>query len=79
MPSALFRDAIWVAEPRSEPTESWIQYLDRTRRELEAAGHPTMAGPELLRHIDELRGDDDRIESIRREMEADRCFGGGIE
>ena len=79
VPAGRVRVTIRVAEPRSEPTESWIQYLDRTRRELEAAGHPTMAGPELLRHIDELRGDDDRIESIRREMEADRCFGGGIE
>jgi hypothetical protein len=50
-------------------TEDWLQYLQRTRRELDAAGRATMTEQEVRTHIDGLRADDDRIEAIRRQSE----------
>lgn len=76
LPAGRVRVTIRVAAPAAEHGEDWLQYLQRTRRELAAAGHPTMTEQELLQHIDDLRGDDDRIEAIRRELEGGRGLPG---
>ena len=72
LPAGRVRVIIRVAAPPGESPESWLQYLQRTRGELEAAGHPAMTEQEAQSHINWLRADDDRIEAIRREMEDER-------
>jgi hypothetical protein len=69
LPAGRVRVTIRVAAPVAESGEDWFQYLQRTRAELEAAGHPIMSEQEARNHIDWLRSDDDRIETIRRELE----------
>ncbi len=59
------------AEP-IPPKEDWWQYMQRTRRELEAMNYPTMTEHEVQSHIEWLRGDDDRIEEVYRQLEEER-------
>jgi hypothetical protein len=54
------------------PQEDWWQYMLRTRRELEATNYPTMTEHEVQSHIEWLRGDDDRIEEVYRQLEEER-------
>lgn len=49
-------------EPPAPVTETLVEFVDRTRRELEAAGHKFMNDDEVTAWIEELRADDDRIE-----------------
>lgn len=56
-------------EPAAPETESLIDFVDRTRRELEAAGHKFMNDEEVTAWIEELRGDDDRMEEIYRQAD----------
>jgi hypothetical protein len=72
LPAGRVRVTIRVAAAPAEPTESWLQYMERTRRELEAAAYAPMTEQETQSHVNWLRADDDRIETIRREMEDER-------
>jgi hypothetical protein len=56
-------------ESQTQPTESLIEFVARTRRKLEAAGHHFMSDEEVAAWIEELRADDDRIEEIYRQAE----------
>lgn|SRR5262245_12030412 len=69
LPPGRVRVIIQAAAPAAQVTEDWHQYLQRTRRELDAVGRPSMTEQEVRSHIDELRADDDRIEAIRRQIE----------
>jgi hypothetical protein len=72
LPPGRVRIIIQAAAPVADVTEDWLQYVQRTRRELEVAGHPTMSEQEAQRHIDGLRAGDDRIEAIRRQIDGGR-------
>jgi hypothetical protein len=52
--------------------ETWWQYLQRARAELEVAGHHFSTGEEVDRHIEELRSGDERIDDIHRQVEESR-------
>ena len=56
-------------ETVAQPAESLMEYVDRTRREVEEAGHHFMNDEEVTAWIEELRGDDDRIEELYRQTE----------
>jgi hypothetical protein len=56
-----------VPEPAQE---GWWPYMQRIRAEREAAGYPFMDEKEMNAWIEELRGDDDRIEQAYRDIEA---------
>ena len=56
-------------ETPTAPTETLIEFVDRTRRELAAAGHKFMNDEEVTAWIEELRADDDRLEEIYRQAE----------
>lgn len=62
-----------VCEQR--PAEDWWQYLQRTRQELEQQNYPTMTEQEVESHVNWLRGDDDRIEDVYRQIEEERRRG----
>src|SRR5439155_11526184 len=59
-------------EAPAKPTETLVEFVDRTRRELEAAGHHFMNDEEVTAWIEELRADDDRIEEIYRQAEEEK-------
>jgi len=44
-----------------KPKESLVEFVNHSRRELEAAGHKFMNDEEVTAWIEELRSDDDRI------------------
>ena len=56
-------------EPQPQPAEGLIEFVQRTRRELEAGGHKFMNDEEVTAWIEELRSDDDRIEEAYRQAE----------
>lgn len=51
--------------------EDWWQFMQRTRRELEAAGHHFMNEEEVNAHIEWLR-EGDRIDDLLREVDEQR-------
>jgi hypothetical protein len=53
------------------PAEDWWQFMQRTRRELEAAGSDFMNQEEVEAHIDWLR-EGDRIDDLLREADQER-------
>lgn len=53
------------AEP-APSEETWWQFMQRTRRELEAAGHPFMNEQEVNAHIEWLREGDQIDEMLRQ-------------
>jgi hypothetical protein len=56
-------------EVRPPPKEDWWQYMQRARRELEAMNYPFMNKEEVTDWVQELRADDDRIETAYRQAE----------
>jgi hypothetical protein len=59
-------------ERPGQPAEGLIEFVDRTRRELEAAGHRFMNDEEVAAWIEEQRGEDDRIEEVYRQAEEEK-------
>jgi hypothetical protein len=53
------------------PPEDWWQFLQRTRRELEAAGHPFMNEQEVTAHIEWLR-ERDHIDELLQQADGGR-------
>ena len=53
------------------PKEDWWQFMQRSRRELEASGARFMSDTEVSSHIDWLR-EGDRIDDLLREAEQQR-------
>src|SRR4051794_39215909 len=54
------------------PQESWWEFMQRARRQLEGAGCRFMNEQEVTAWVEELRADDDRIEEVYRQIEAER-------
>src|SRR5438105_1437580 len=76
VPPGRVRVRVESLEPQAQPAEDLIEFVRRTRRDLEAAGHRFMTGEEATAWIEELREDDDRIEeAYRRAEEANRQQG----
>jgi hypothetical protein len=71
LPQGRVKVIIQAGSPR-RPDGGWWQYLQQARRELEAMNYPTMTESEVQSHIEWLRGDNDRIEEVYREMEEQR-------
>ena len=59
-------------EPLAPATETLVEFVERTRRELQAAGHKFMNDDEVTAWVEELRADDDRIEEIYRQAEEEK-------
>jgi hypothetical protein len=76
LPAGRVRVTIRVAMPESAPAEDWLQYMQRTRRELEVAKTPMMTDDEARSHIDWLRSDNDGLKQIHREVEDGRRRSG---
>jgi hypothetical protein len=72
VPPGRVRVRVESLEPAGRPAESLTQFVDRTRRELEAAGHKFMNDEDVAAWIDEMRADDDRIEQIYRQAKEQR-------
>ena len=63
-----------VLRQEAEPTpvkEDWWQFMQRARRELEAAGHRFMNEEEVNAHIEWLR-EGDRIDDLLRQADEER-------
>jgi hypothetical protein len=76
VPPGRVRVRVESLEPQPPPAEDLIEFVRRTRRELEAAGHRFMTDEEATAWVEELREDDDRIEeAYRRAEEANRRQG----
>jgi hypothetical protein len=72
VPPGRVRVLVESLEPISPPTEGLIEFVDRTRRELEAAGHRFMNEEEVAAWIEDQRSDDDRIEEAYRQAEEEK-------
>ena len=59
-------------ETPTAPTETLVEFVDRTRRELAAAGHKFMNDEEVTAWIEELRGGDERMEEVYRQTEEEK-------
>ncbi len=59
-------------ETPATPTETLVEFVDRTRRELAAAGHQFMNDEEMTAWIEELRADDDRIDEVYRQAKEEK-------
>ena len=57
----------------AQPTEGLVEFVERVRREMEAAGSHFMNDEEVSAWIEELRSEDDRIEEAYRQAEEQRC------
>ena len=56
------------------PQESMLEFVQRSRRELEAAGHKFMNDQDVTAWIEELRDgwNDDRIDEVYRQAEEEK-------
>ena len=59
-------------ETRTPLQESLVDFVKRTRRELEEAGHKFMTEEEVAALIEDLRADDDGLEKIYEECAQQR-------
>ncbi len=57
-----------IGQP-SSPSENWWDFLQRTRKELQAAGSPFMSEDEVQVHVEDLRSGDERLDAIYRRLE----------
>jgi len=54
-------------EAPAKPTETLVEFVDRTRSELEAAGHKFRTKEEIDAEIEELRNEwDERLDELER-------------
>jgi hypothetical protein len=59
-------------EQGAQPSESLPQFVERLRREMEAAGSPSMNDDEVTDWVEELRSEEDRVEEAYRQAEDKR-------
>jgi hypothetical protein len=59
-------------EVGAKPAEGLVEFVDRIRHEMEAAGSHFMNDEEVSAWIEELRSEDDRIEEAYRQAEEER-------
>jgi hypothetical protein len=72
VPPGRVRVRVESLEPPAKPAESLTAFIDRARREMEAAGSRFMNDEEVAAWIEELRSDDDRIEKIYEQLEEEK-------
>jgi hypothetical protein len=55
-------------EAPAKPHETLVQFVERSRREMEAGGHKFMNDDEVTAYVEEMRNDsdDDRLEEVYR-------------
>jgi hypothetical protein len=74
LPAGIHRDPVEeevpAPSPPGEPPEDLVQFLTGARARIEAAGSHFMDDQEVQTYIDELRGEEDRIGAIDREINA---------
>ena len=76
VPPGQVRVRVESLEPPAPPAEGLMEFVERTRRELEAAGHRFLTSEEATAWIEELREDDERIAAAYRQTaEANRQAG----
>ncbi len=75
VPAGKVRVRVESVEEPARPAESLVEYAERTRRELAAAGHKFMTDAETDIWMEELRDEGDRIDEIYREIEAEKRRG----
>ena len=56
----------------SSSTENWLEFLERSRSELEAAGSYFLTDDEVQAHIEDLRSGDERLDALHRRIEDER-------
>lgn len=61
-----------LLKSEAKPAEGLVEFVDRLRREMEAAGSHFMNDEEVSAWIEELRSEDDRIEDAYRQAEEER-------
>ncbi len=67
VPPGRVRVRVESLESPTPPAEDLIEFVRRTRRELEAAGHRFRTREEIDTELDELRGEwDDRLDQLDR-------------
>jgi hypothetical protein len=67
VPPGRVRVRVESLESPAQPAENLIEFVRRTRRELEAAGHRFRTQEEIDAELDELRGEwDDRLDQLDR-------------
>ena len=67
VPPGRVRVRIESLEPTAPPTESLIEFVQRSRRELEAAGHRFRTKEEIDAELAELRNEwDERLDGLDR-------------
>jgi hypothetical protein len=67
VPPGRVRVRVESLEPQPQPAEGLIEFVQRTRRELEAAGHRFRTREEIDAELEELRGEwDDRLDQLDR-------------
>ncbi len=60
------------AEAKKPPSEGWWPYMRRVRAEREAAGSRFLNESEMEERLRWLRGDEERIDQIYREMKDEK-------
>jgi hypothetical protein len=67
VPPGRVRVRVESLEPPGQPAESLIEFVARTRRELEAAGHRFRTREEIDTELEGLRGEwDERLDELNR-------------
>lgn len=61
-----------MPQTEAKPAEGLVEFIDRLRREMEAAGSHFMNDEEVNAWIEELRSEDDRIEDAYRQAGEER-------
>src|SRR5262249_21290901 len=71
LPAGRVRVTVQVVEPAPPPAETLLEFVQRSRRELEAAGSPFMNEQELNAHVEWLR-QGDSIDELLGQAEEER-------
>jgi hypothetical protein len=66
--SAIKPNATSRQEAVTNGHENWWEFLQRARKELEAAGAVFRRGVDIAAEIDEIRGEHERGDAVYREM-----------
>jgi hypothetical protein len=72
LPAGPVEVIIRTIQQPSLSAESWWEFLERSRAELEAAGSPFMTEAEVQDHIEDLRSGDERLDALYRQIEDER-------
>ena len=72
VPPGRVKVRVETVEPPTKPAEGLVEFVERMRREMAAAGSHFMNDEEVTAWIEDLRADDDRIEQAYRQADEER-------